>query len=316
MLTEQTRNLVFDNVADQLRDWNEQQGRNTDWIDRAVREGRRWTSEQAINAEPPIGDVVARDAEELLTLLEGRTIEFATGQERQLQTLGQPVSPLPPTPWEQFLLFLVDPTVVFLLIVLSFLGIYGELANPGVGILAGLSIVLFGGALVGLAVLPIRWISFLGLLLAFGIIIADLFIPSHGALSLVGMVMMIVSSLTLIDTAQAPGVFVALWAILLVALLLALFAAVGIWLIVRTGKQPAVTGQEGLVGQLAEVRAPLNPAGMVFVEGALWRAVSEDGVIDAGEWVRITAVHNLRLVVQRIDADTRSGEPAEDSTEA
>jgi membrane-bound serine protease (ClpP class) len=302
MLTEQTRNLVFDNVADQLRAWNAQHGRNTDWVDRAVREGRMWTSEQAIAAEPPIVDIVARDRDDLLTLLEGRTVQLQSGQEVQLHTLGRTLAPLPPTPWEQFLLFLADPTVVFLLIVLSFFAIYGELANPGVGILAGLSIVLFASALVGLVVLPINWLSFLGLLLAFGLIIADLFVPSHGTLSVVGMVLMIISSMTLIDTTQAPGVSVAPWAIRIVALMLALFAIVSTWFIIRARTRPVVTGQAGLINRLAEVRTRLDPEGMVFVEGALWRAVSEDGVIEQGEWVRITAVHGLRLMVRQLEA--------------
>jgi membrane-bound serine protease (ClpP class) len=87
----------------------------------------------------------------------------------------------------------------------------------------------------------------------------------------------------------------------------AALAAVVIWLIWRTRNTPIATGQEGLIGRLAEVRKALDPEGFVFVEGALWRAVSEDGIIEPKEWVRISAVHNLRLVVRRID----TGEPAE-----
>ena len=54
-------------------------------------------------------------------------------------------------------------------------------------------------------------------------------------------------------------------------------------------------------GRLAEVRQRLDPDGMVFVEGALWRAISEDGPVDVGDWVRVTAVHELRLVVRRLE---------------
>ena len=58
-----------------------------------------------------------------------------------------------------------------------------------------------------------------------------------------------------------------------------------------------------MVGRLAEVRQRLEPDGMVFVEGALWRAISEDGPVDVGDWVRVTAVHELRLVVRRLDTE-------------
>jgi membrane-bound serine protease (ClpP class) len=37
---------------------------------------------------------------------------------------------------------------------------------------------------------------------------------------------------------------------------------------------------------------------MVFVEGALWQAISENGSVEVGDWVRVTAVHDLRLVVR------------------
>jgi membrane-bound serine protease (ClpP class) len=42
---------------------------------------------------------------------------------------------------------------------------------------------------------------------------------------------------------------------------------------------------------------------MVFVDGALWRAISEAGPIEAGEWVRVVAVHQLRLIVRPLERD-------------
>lgn len=299
-LTEQTQHLVMDAIAEQLRTWNERQERNSTWVERAVRDGRTWTNEQAMQENPPIINLVARDVDELLTLLHGRTVVLHTGESVQLETIGRETTPIEPNIIEEFLLFLSDPTVMFLLLVLSFFAIYGEFANPGVGVLAGLAVILFLAAIVGMVVLPIQWLSLVGLFLAFGLMIADLFAPSHGTLAVVGIVLMILSSLTLIDAAQAPGVFVAFWAIFLIAVLVAIVVAIGIWLIIRTGKQPALTGQESLIGKAAEVRDRLAPSGMVFVQGALWRAVSEDGDVDVGEWVRIVAVHDLRLIVRRL----------------
>jgi membrane-bound serine protease (ClpP class) len=306
LLSEQTQNLLLDDVTQQLRDWNANHGRNTDWIDRAVRDGAIINNEQAIATNPPTVDLVARDDAELLTLLEGRTIELANGQQIQLNTLGQTTTPIAPTLWEQFLMFITNPTVAFLLLVMGAIAIYGEIVTPGVGVLAGLGVVLILTALGGLLVLPVRWLSFVGVLLAFGIVGADLFVPSHGALTVIGIVILVVSALTLIDTAQAPNTFIALWAIAMVALLVAAFAAIGLWLILRTRNQPVATGQEGLVGRLAEVRKRLEPEGMVFVEGALWRAISEDGEVEPGDWVRVMAVYDLRLVVRRLDAESET----------
>jgi membrane-bound serine protease (ClpP class) len=54
---------------------------------------------------------------------------------------------------------------------------------------------------------------------------------------------------------------------------------------------------------MAEVRKRLDPDGFVFVEGALWRAISEDGAVEAGEWVRVTGVYELRLTVRRLSEE-------------
>jgi membrane-bound serine protease (ClpP class) len=302
-LTEQTRDLVLDSVTDQIRDWNASRGRNTDWVDRAVREGVVLTNEQAFSTNPPSVDLVAADQEELLKLLEGRIVKLADGRSVQLATLGRSPAPVAPTLWERLRLALANPTIAFVLLVMGALAIYLEIAAPGTTVFAGVGVVLLAGAIVGFAALPVRWWSVLLLLLAFGLIGAEFLAPAHGALVITGIALLIVGALTLIDPAQAPETAIALWVVLLVALGLATFAAIGVWLALRTRTRPVTTGQEALIGKLAEVRRRLDPEGMVFVEGALWQAVSEDGAAEAGDWVRVVAMHDLRLIVQRIDRE-------------
>ncbi len=64
--------------------------------------------------------------------------------------------------------------------------------------------------------------------------------------------------------------------------------------------QPVRTGYEELVGDLGEVREPLDPEGQVFIEGALWRARVADrkSTIDLGNRVRVRSVDGLTLVVE------------------
>jgi membrane-bound serine protease (ClpP class) len=300
-LSQQTRDLVLDSVANQLRDWNRQRGRGTDWIDRAVREGAILNNEQASAADPPAIDLVARDWDELPVLIEGRVVELANGREAQISALGRQPQPIPPTLWEQLWMLLAIPEVAFMLLVMGAVAIYAELANPGSTVFAGVGVVLLVGAALGLAVLPIRWLSLLAVLLAFGLMGADLFVPSHGGLTVAGITLLVVGALTLIDPQQAPGVFIALWLIFLVALMVASLAAAAIYFALRSRNEPVRVGSEALIGKLAEVRQPLDPEGMVFVEGALWRAVSEDGAAAPGELVRVTGIHELRLLVRKAD---------------
>ena len=76
-------------------------------------------------------------------------------------------------------------------------------------------------------------------------------------------------------------------------------------------EQPVRTGYEELVGDVGEVREPLDPEGQVFIEGALWRARVPDGGsrIDPGNRVRVKSVDGLTLVVEpAIEHDSASVE--------
>jgi membrane-bound serine protease (ClpP class) len=302
-LSQQTRDLVLDSVVDQIRRWNADRGRNTDWVDRAVREGVVMTNEQAAATRPPTVDLVAADQQELMALLEGRTVKLEDGRTVQLATLGRSVTPVDASAWESLRLALANPTVAFVLLVMGALALCLEFSAPGSSVFAGIGVVLLIAAALGLLVLPIRWWALLLLLLALGLIFAEFFAHAHGGLAVTGLGLLTAGALTLIDPAQAPGAVIALWVVVLVGLAVATFVALGIWLALRSRDRPVTTGQEAMVGKLAEVRQRLDPDGMVFVEGALWRAISEDGPAEAGDWVRVTAVHELRLIVRRLDTE-------------
>jgi membrane-bound serine protease (ClpP class) len=65
--------------------------------------------------------------------------------------------------------------------------------------------------------------------------------------------------------------------------------------------EPVRTGSEELVGSVGEVRAPLNPEGQVFIQGALWRArTSGADEIGPGNRVRVKAVDGLTLEVELV----------------
>jgi membrane-bound serine protease (ClpP class) len=302
-LSQQTRDLVLDSVTDQVREWNQAQGRNTDWIDRAVREGVILNNEQATALEPPAVDIIATNQDQLLTLLEGRTVTLANTGAVQLSTIGRSVTPIEPTLWQSLRLILATPTVAFALLVLGAISIYMEFAAPGSTLFAGLGVVLLIGAFVGFIALPIQWWALLLVLFALILIGGEFFATSHGGLIVTGIVLLVIGALNLIDPAQAPGAPVAIWAIGAVAAGLGGFGAFGVWLALRSRTQPITTGQEGMIGRVAEVRRRLDPEGMVFVEGALWQAVSEDGEVEVGDLVHISAMHNLKLIVRRIETE-------------
>lgn len=306
-LSEQTRNLVLDSVADQLRTWNSARSRDTAWVDRAVREGAILTNEQAAATVPPTIDVVAGDRDELLTLLEGRIVRLDNGRQVQLATLGRAPLPVAPTLFESLRLLLADPTVAFTLLILGAMAIYLELASPGMGVFVGIGLVLLAASGAGLVVLPLRPWAILVLLGALVLIGAEFVVQSHGGLAVAGLALLVFGALNLVDPEQAPGTGVAPWAIAIVASGLAGTAALGVGLALRSRSRPSALGREALVGRVAEVRRALDPRGMVFVDGALWQAISEAGSAEPGDWVRVTGVHNLQLIVRPLDAEPVAG---------
>jgi membrane-bound serine protease (ClpP class) len=71
--------------------------------------------------------------------------------------------------------------------------------------------------------------------------------------------------------------------------------------------EPVRTGWEEMVGTVGEVREPLDPAGQVFVDGALWRARLDDGTeVGLGNRVRVKSVDGLTLVVEQVAGEEQT----------
>src|ERR671917_2503390 len=104
--------------------------------------------------------------------------------------------------------------------------------------------------------------------------IVDLSVTNHGLLTAGGIVTLLAGGLALLG-AGVPYSGVLLGALVVVAMLMGgvLFGVLGS---LRTFKgKPALTGKEGMIGEVGTVRSPVgvNSEGWVFVHGELWRAV-------------------------------------------
>ena len=89
------------------------------------------------------------------------------------------------------------------------------------------------------------------------------------------------------------------WAIALVVIVIGGFVAFAVFKIVGTYRRQATTGKEDLQGKIAVVREALDPEGLVFYEGELWKAVSDSGRIETGEEVIICRSKGLKLSVTK-----------------
>jgi membrane-bound serine protease (ClpP class) len=104
--------------------------------------------------------------------------------------------------------------------------------------------------------------------------IVDLSVTNHGLLTAGGIVTLLAGGLVLLG-AGVPYSGVLLGAVVVAAMLMGgvLFGILGS--LHASKGRPALTGKEGMIGEVGTVRRPVgvNSEGWVFVHGELWRAV-------------------------------------------
>jgi membrane-bound serine protease (ClpP class) len=104
--------------------------------------------------------------------------------------------------------------------------------------------------------------------------IVDLSVTNHGLLIAGGIVTLLAGGVVLLG-AGVPYAGVLLGAVVVAAMLMGgvLFGVLGS--LGLRGRRPALTGKEGMIGEVGSVRSPVgvSSSGWVFVHGELWRAV-------------------------------------------
>jgi len=179
--------------------------------------------------------------------------------------------------------------------------LYFEFAHPGVYMPGVIGAICWLLALASFEVFPINLAGFLLILLGAGLLVSELFVTSYGVLGIGGVIAFVLGSLFLVDTSQTNlTVSRATIAGAMVAFSTIVFG-LG-YVVMRERRRPTMTGREGLIGEIGEVREAIQPGspGCVLVHGELWRAVSETP-LSAGTPVRVKAVHGLEINVADVE---------------
>jgi membrane-bound serine protease (ClpP class) len=152
--------------------------------------------------------------------------------------------------------------------------------------------------LFALGSLPTNWAGVALILLAFALLVIDVYMGGVGVLAAGGLTALVIGGLLLVGGSGAsPEVSR--------GLIFSVTAAIGalfIWgisALFRTRRRPSVVGEQTLIGRKATVRSPLAPTGYVSIDGENWKATLIEGQAEPGESVTIVAVRGLELSVQR-----------------
>jgi membrane-bound serine protease (ClpP class) len=281
-----------------IRTIAEKRNRNWQWSEQAVRNSISITENEALKEK--IIDVIARDINDLLDKIDGRSVELVRGS-TILHTKKASIETLEMGWADKILDIISDPNIAYILMLLGLYGILFELYNPGAilpGIVGFISLVL---AFYAMHTLPINYAGLALIIFAIVLFLLEIKIVSHGMLAIGGIVSMFIGSIMLIRT-NSTLEFVSLSRSVIITSVLttAFFFLFIIGLGLRAQKAKPVTGVEGLIGSIGEALQTLEPAGAVKVHGEIWQAESVDGKIEKGEQVKVVAVQNLKLKVAHI----------------
>ena len=270
--------------------------RNVEEAEKGVRESKSFTDAEAL--ENHLIDFVAGDEAELVEKLRGYTVKMFSGREVTLNPSVASVVTYEMTFREKVLSVISHPNLALLLGMSGLILLYVEFSNPGLvapGVIGGVCVLL---SILGFSLLPINYVGVLLILLALGLFVAEVKVQGFGILGLGGVVSMVIGILVLIDTPD-PAVRIGLATALSVALPFAVIFLILLIALFKSLRQKVSTGNEGMVGLVGIAETEIHRQGFVRVRGEYWSAFA-DTVIAPGQPVRVVAVDNLTVRVERV----------------
>lgn len=282
------RRKLINHEAATLRALAQSHGRNVGWADRAVRVATNATAAEAlqmnvIDAVAPTLPALLEQAEGVKTKPRGFTLHLA-GARIDHTHLGF---------FTRLLNTLIDPNILPLLFLAGLAGIGFEIFHPGVVLPGALGAVALVTALFGFSVLPISWGGLMLMLLGVALLVIDVHVTTHGALTVAGLISLAVGSIMLFQ--NAPGYHTSKPLVIGVAVALGAAWAFAISKAVQVRHRPVEVGPQLIAGSVGEVRGN----GLVYVNGELWQARAAGGEdLRPGDRVRVESLDGLTLTVR------------------
>jgi membrane-bound serine protease (ClpP class) len=266
-----------------------------------IDEAKAATADEALKVN--LIDFIADDTEDLLQALDGFTVQMNDGA-RTIDTTDVETVPLNMSFIEQFLLFLTDPNIAFLLLAIGVQAVLIEISSPGGWVAGFIGVVCLTLAVYGMGVLPVNWFGIIFLLTAFVLFILDIKAPTHGALTTAGVASFIIGALVLFNSPGVPQFQrVSVPLVVATGFVIGLMFMIMLVFALRALKVPVRAGIESLIGKMGTARTAVEwSGGQVQLGSELWSAESVDGSesIGKGDRVEVVEVQGLRLKVKKI----------------
>lgn len=297
-----TDKQIHDSAA-YIRSLAQLRGRNAEWGEKAVREAVSLTASEAL--ELRVVDYVAQDVRNLLDQVHGLRVAV-NGTTVTLDTAGAELIAVDPDWRTRLLSVIASPSLALILMMLGIYGLLFEFSNPGYvlpGVVGGISLLL---ALFAFQMIPVSYTGLGLIVLGMAFLVAEVFVPSSGALGVGGVLAFVIGAVVLVDT-DVPGYGIPTPLIVVLAVISTLF----VFLIVRMGVQargrPLVSGLGTLLGGPGEMLADCTGEGWARIHGEIWQ-VRSALPLTQGQRVRVTGIDGLTLVVEPQATETKGSE--------
>ena len=294
---------VMNDAVAYIRSLAERYGRNADWAERAVTEAATLTAEEAL--EENVIDVVAVNRDELLDLIDGREV-VVSDEARTLATADATVVAFEPD-WRIRLLNIIsNPEIVLLLGLIGLYGLMYEGLNPGAivpGVVGAICLLL---AAYALQVMPVNYVGLALIIVGVGLMVAEAYAPSFGALGIGGIAAFVFGAIIMFDS-DVPGFGISIAFVLGIAIV---FGALLIWLVgylIRLRRRGAVSGTGSIIGGIARALDDFSDEGRVWLEGEAWHARTAVPIHKDDEVV-VRRMDGLVLVVEPVEPATAKEE--------
>lgn len=288
---------VMNDAVSYIRALAERHGRNADWAEDAVTEAATLTDAEAL--ENNVIDFIAIDREQLLELIDGHEVDVG-GQARILSTTGADIVAFEPDWRIRLLTVISNPEIVLLLGLIGLYGLMYEGWNPGAivpGVVGAICLLL---AAYALQVLPVNYAGLALIIVGVGLMVAEAYAPSFGALGIGGIAAFVFGAIIMFDSG-IPGFGISIVFVTTIALV---FAVLLIWLLgslLRLQRRGVVSGAESIVGEIGTAMQDFADDGRVWLDGEAWHAYSRHPVLK-----------DQQVVVRKLDGLVLEVEPITD----
>ncbi len=255
-------------------------------------------------------DLIASDLESLLLQLDGHQTKVLD-EEITLNTEKSQLVELEMTVQQQLAHLLSNPQIALLLFMIGFYGIIFGLNSPGTLIPETLGAVALILALFGLGMFEINLAGILLITAAVILFIAEVFTPTFGILTLMGLGSLVLGALLLPVEPMLPVE----WFHNFRMIVLGIAVATGLFFLVvisRLARLRHISPFHSR-GELSTYRGrtveELDPEGMVKIRGEWWQARSIDGEkIPAGASIEVKEKRGMVLIVKNVSNENHERE--------